>query len=306
MAIVVYSPPASEPLSIAEVLAQLRLDETNQEPAPGAVTVALASPAAAGNVNAGVHRCLATFVTAAGETQAGAVSVSVTVVNAGINGKIAVSNIPIGGALVTARKLYMTAAGGSTYLYAATLANNTDTTATLNIADVSLGSEAPTANTTDDPRLSRLITTARLLAEQELNRYLVTQTLDLYLNAFPTYANPRFPDRTLRLPPLQTVTAITYVDTDGTTQTLAANQYVVDANSKPARIAPAYGLSWPATRDLENAVKVRFVAGYGTAADVPACIKDWMLVKIEELWNGEEIQGRFIDALLDPERTGRY
>ena len=39
-----------------------------------------------------------------------------------------------------------------------------------------------------------------------------------------------------------------YVDQDGATQVLAADQYLVDAKSQPARIEPAYSLSWPATR----------------------------------------------------------
>ena len=315
--IVVYSAPATEPLSVAEVKAHLRLDESNQEPAPGAITVALASPAVAGNVTAGTHRVLATFVTADGETQAGETSAAVTVVDAAVNGKLALSNIPIGGALVTARKLYMTAAGGSTYLYAATVANNTDTAATLNIADASLGAQAPTINTTNDPLLGVFIAAARAAAEVELHRYLITQTLDAYFDDFPRYSNPRFPDRTFRLPPLQLVTAITYVATDGTTQTLAADQYLVDAVSQPARISEVYGVSWPPARIQENAVKVRFVAGYGAASAVPACIKQWMLMKIATAWDfraalvaGErgfsELPSEFFDGLLDSERvTGR-
>jgi len=307
MTIVVYSAAATEPLSIAEVTAYLRLDQSNQEPAPGAISVALAAPAVAGNVTAGAHRYLATFVTADGETQAGEVSAAVTVADAAINGKVELTAIPIGGALVTARKLYRTAAGGSTYLLLATLANNTATTYTDNIADASLGAQAPTSNTTNDPLLGGLIAAARAQAETDLHRYLITQTLDAYFDEFPRYVNPRFPDRTLRLPPLQTVTAITYVDIDGTTQTLAADQYVVDANSKPARISEAYGCAWPSTRCQENAVKVRFVAGYGAAAAVPECVKLWMKLQIAAMHPGvKETLPPYIDLLLDSERvTGR-
>lgn len=312
--IVVYSAPATEPLTAADVTTHLKLDASNAEPAPTAVTVALASPAAAGNCTAGVHRVLATFVTADGETQAGEVSAAVTVADAAVNGQIAVSAIPIGGALVTARKLYMTAAGGSDYLLAATLANNTATTATLNIADASLGAEAPTTNTTGDPQIALLIAAARQAAEQELRRYLITQTLDAYFDAFPAIDYGRSESRTpdyygdaINLPPLQSVTAITYVDTDGTTQTLAADLYTVDANSRPARIAPAYGQSWPSTRDQPNAVKVRFVAGYGVAAAVPQCVKAWMLEKIAELHPSvQRPMPEYVSGLLDPERiTGR-
>jgi len=317
MSIVVYSAAATEPLTVAEVMAHLRLDASNQEPAPGVPTCALAAPAVAGNVTAGAHRYRCTFVTADGETEGGVVSASVTVADAAVNGKIELTAIPIGGALVTSRKIYRTAAGGSTYLLLATLANNTATTYTDNIADASLGVGVPAVNTTSDPLIGMMIAAARAHAETELHRYLITQTLDAWFDAFPRYENPRCPDRTIRLPPLQTVTAITYVDTDGTTQTLAADQYVVDANSQPARISEAWGVCWPATRTQDNAVKIRFVAGYGAAAAVPACIKHWMLVRISTLWenrtqivigNGGVIQiaPAFIDSLLDPERvTGR-
>ena len=317
MSLVVYSPPASEPLTVAEVMAHLRLDASNQEPAPGVLTCALASPVVAGNVDNGAHRYLATFVTADGETQAGTASAAVTVADKAVNGKVTLSGIPLGGALVTARKLYRTAAGGSTYLLLATIANNTATTYTDNIADASLGAEAPAVNTTEDPLLRMLIAAARAAAETELHRSLVTQTLDLYLDAFPVIENPRLEIGQILLPPIQSVVGITYVDLAGVNQTLPADQYLVDANSQPARIAPAWGYCWPPTRTQANAVKARFVAGYGAAADVPPCVKHWMLMKIATAWEnrgalvvGErgfsELPTPFLDGLLDSERvTGR-
>jgi len=308
MTIVVHTPAATEPLSIAEVMAHCRIDVTNLEPAPGVITAALASPAAAGNINNGAHRYRATFVTADGETQAGTVSAAVTVANNAVNGQVALTGIPIGGALVTARKLYRTAAGGSTYLLLATLADNSTTVYTDNIADASLGAEAPSTNSTSDPLLGALIASARAAAELELRRYLVTQTLDAYFDAFPCGERSE-----ILLPPLQSVTSITYVDIDGATQTLAADQYQVDAKSQPARIKPAYGLTWPSTREQDNAVIVRFVAGYGPAAAVPACIKQWMLMRIATMYEKtdgvitgtivQEMSYPHVDGLLDSERV---
>lgn len=316
--IVVYTAAATEPVSISEVMPYVNLDESNQEPAPGVITFALASPAIAGNVDNGAHRYLATFVTASGETQAGTVSEAVTVANKAVNGKVELTAIPTGGALVTSRKIYRTVAGGSTYLLLATIANNTATTYTDNIADASLGAGAPSTNTTTDPLLSIIISSVRALAEQELRRYLITQTLDAYFDAFPRdWMYGRGYDckgSEIRLPPLQSVTEITYVDTDGDTQTLAADQYLVDAVSQPARILPAYGLDWPSTRAQSSAVKVRFVAGYGVASAVPACIKNWMLLKIATAWENRSelvigpsgmvrLPQTYVDSLLDPERV---
>lgn len=300
--IVVVTPPTSEPVTLDEVTAACRLDETNQEPAASAPTAALAATPIAGNVDNGAHRYLVTYVTSTGETQAGVVSSVVTVADKTVNGKVELTAIPLGGNSVTARKLYRTAAAGSTYMLLATLANNTATTYTDNIADSSLGAGAPTTNTTGDPLLSMLIQAARQHAEQELGRAIMPQTLDAYFDEFNHCG--------FTLPPLNSVTSITYVDTDGTTQTLAANQYQVDAVSIPARIVPAYAVVWPTTREQLNAVTIRFSAGYTT---VPACIKNWMLMRIKTLWDQRDqltkqlgmpvFEPAFVDSLLDPERV---
>ena len=307
--LVVVTPPATEPLTLSEVATHCRLDATNQEPAPTSVTVALLSPAAAGNLSVGAYRYLATYVTADGETQAGEVSAVVTVADAGVNGKVAVSAIPIGGSSVTARKLYRTAANGSTYMLLTTIADNTTTIYTDNIADGSLGAGAPTSNTTGDPLLNMLVSAARQHVEAYLKRALITQTFDLHLDRFPCWV--------LRLPvPIQSVTSITYYDSDGTEQTLAADQYLVDITTQPARITPVFGVVWPITQYRMNAVKVRFVAGYGAASDVPACIKNWMLIRIKTLWDGRDqltkqlgmpvFEPTWVDSLLDPEVVRSY
>ena len=299
----VYTAPATEPVTVAEVMAACRIDADNQEPAPGLLTCALAG-AGAGNVENGAHRYVVTFVTSDGETQAGDISAAVTVADKTVNGKISLSAIPLGGSLVTSRKIYRTVAAGTAYLLLATIADNTTTTYTDNIADASLGAEAPSTNSTGDALLNILIASARQKAETILKRYLVTQTIDYYLDCFDY--------QQINLPPLQSVTAITYVDTDGVTQTLAADQYLVDAISAPARITPAYGVSWPTTRTQTNAVKIRFIAGYGAASAVPQCIKNWIFMRVKQLYDNRdmvnsgsitELPYSYVDGLLDPERV---
>lgn len=303
----VVTPPATEPVSVSEVLQYCRIDSINQEPAPGAVTVATAS--GAGNVDNGAHRYLCTFVTAEGETQAGAISGPKNIIDKTVNGKISLTNIPTGGSQVVARKIYRTVANGTDYLFLATISDNTTTTYTDNTADASLGSQAPTQNTTGDPLLRLLITSARLKAEHLLNRFLISQTMDMYLDSFPS--------EWINLPPLQSVSSISYIDEDGNEQTLPADQYQVDSISKPAGIAPAYGLSWPIARAQTNAVKIRFIAGYGDASAVPACIKQWILLRVKEAYDNRqavamgsiqlvEFPYSYVDGLLDPERIYGY
>lgn len=269
MALSLITPPAGEPLTLAELRTWMRLDGANAEPAPIAPLAALAG-VGAGNVDNGAHRYLATFVTADGETEGGGISAALTVADKTVNGKVALSAIALGGSAVTSRKLYRTQAGGATYLFLATIADNTTTTFTDNIADASLGAQAPTVNTTVDPLLAALLTAARLNLEGRdgwLNRAFVTQTWELMLDRFPLGAIE------VPLPPLQSVTSLKYLDTAGVEQTLATDKYRVDVASVPARITPAYAAIWPSTYAVMNAVTVRFVAGYGAAAAVPEGIK---------------------------------
>ena len=115
-------------------------------------------------------------------------------------------------------------------------------------------------DTVEDDIVEGLIRSARSHVETLTGRALITQTWDLYLDAFPCQIN-------VPKPPLQSVTYIKYLDANGALQTLATSEYTVDNKSEPARIVPAYGKTWPSTRCDLNAVQVRFVAGYGAEAD---------------------------------------
>ena len=91
--------------------------------------------------------------------------------------------------------------------------------------------------------------------------------------------------------------------------------YVVDTDSTPGRVMPAYGKAWPATLDYPGSVRVQFTSGYGdTADDVPQCIKNWMLLNVANLFENRESESvsdsrmsqidlsTMADSLLDPER----
>lgn len=132
--------------------------------------------------------------------------------------------------------------------------------------------------TDEDALITSLITAATDSAEIFTGRALVTQTWDLTLDSFPCVIE-------VPKPPLVSVTSITYIDTDGATQTLATTEYTVDTKSEPGRIVPAYGKYWPSTREVPNAVTIRFVAGYGNAAAVPKSIKQGMLMQIEHMFD---------------------
>lgn len=118
-----------------------------------------------------------------------------------------------------------------------------------------------------DSLIAGLIRAAREAAETFLGRALITQTFDLVLDEFPSAWTGW-----LYLPrsPVQAVSALTYMDTAGATQTLSSSLYTLDSVSEPARVYAAYGTPWPYTRDFPRAVTVRFRAGYATPVTVDA------------------------------------
>ena len=118
----------------------IRLD---QVAAPTAATVAVG----AAGVLTGNYYYRITFVTALGETETGVVSALVAPSSQQVN----LSAIPISSdTAVTSRKIYRTTAGGSVLLcqLVTTIANNTTTTYSDNIADGSLGAAESRTNTT--------------------------------------------------------------------------------------------------------------------------------------------------------------
>jgi uncharacterized phiE125 gp8 family phage protein len=122
-------------------------------------------------------------------------------------------------------------------------------------------------DTCDDDIIASLITEARQTVENWISRVLITQTWTLYLDAFPYEIE-------LRLPPIQSVNALQYIDVNGVTQTLDPSLYQVDLQTEPARIRAAYNQVWPIFRiGIVNPIWVSFTAGYGTTgASVPAKI----------------------------------
>ena len=158
----------------------------------------------------------------------------------------------------------------------------------------------------DDTLITALITAATEMAEQKTGRAIMTQTLELTLDAFPEAFE-------LTRVPVQSITSVKYYDTTGTQQTLSDTLYALDAADDFgfAHISPVYGGTWPTTRDQINAVAVRYVAGYADAASVPQSIKNWILLMVSTMYANREteayssravsttVQMQFVDRLLD-------
>ena len=119
----------------------------------------------------------------------------------------------------------------------------------------------------EDDLINSLIKSARQFCEQEISLSFLTQTWQLKLDCWPCGI--------IELPygPVQSISSITYVDTEGDTQTLDSSVYQLDGSSIVARLYTAYGESWPSVRDQLAPIEINYVAGNLTAEDVQDDIK---------------------------------
>lgn len=117
-------------------------------------------------------------------------------------------------------------------------------------------------DTDSDAYIPLLVTLATRIYEERANTSLITQTLILHLDRFPENEGPIYLPRG----PVQTVASVYYVDTSGVATEFVAASYKVDINRAIATIRPAYGYTWPATREQGDAVYIEYDAGYGDDA----------------------------------------
>ena len=150
-------------------------------------------------------------------------------------------------------------------------------------------------------------------AQGILGRALVTQTWRATYRTFPAGNDPVIgaPAVWLPLPPLQSVSSIEYVDSDGVVQTLSTSAYdVVVRGIHPGYVLPAFGQTWPTARDEAGAVRITFVAGFGdNDTDVDDAIVAAALLMLGDLYDNRAAQGPVrlysnpaVDRLLAPLR----
>lgn len=120
--------------------------------------------------------------------------------------------------------------------------------------------------TDSDTLIGMAVASGRQSIEQVLGRVLMPQTWELVLDEFPC-SEIRIP-----LQPVQSIVSIKYDDADGLEQTVSPDDYVFDETNIYPWVVPL-STGWPATLSAVNAVRVRFLAGYPSAADVPAPLR---------------------------------
>lgn len=153
-------------------------------------------------------------------------------------------------------------------------------------------------------------------ADGVLGRALITQTWQLKLSGFPYRPTINSYQRSaiqLPLPPLQSVSSITYVSQGGSSVVLDPTEYqVVNRASLPSEIVPTYSKNWPDYREQPDAVIVEFIAGYGdTPDDIPKPLTSAILLMISDLYDNRSakivgvpaIENKTFQSLISPFRT---
>lgn len=137
-----------------------------------------------------------------------------------------------------------------------------------------------------DKEIHDLIRTAVEMAERYTGRAIFNRTYIYTLKDFPSHSIIYLPRA-----PLSSLTSITYVDTDGATQTWASTNYNVGTNSlDEIKIELDDDSDYPDVKeDLPEAVTITYVAGYGTKeSDLPQWLKQGIVMIASHLFNTRE------------------
>ena len=160
----------------------------------------------------------------------------------------------------------------------------------------------------DDNLISSLITVARQYCETFTGRAFVTQTIQYDLPSWPSRRAIFLPR-----PPVQSVSSVTWWDTEGNDTTLTAGtDYLVDTAPQPALVLLPNGEQWPTERLYPvHPIRVEYIAGYGDASTVPEylksaiklCVGNWYENREEVLPAGHKELPLGVKALLWQERV---
>jgi uncharacterized phiE125 gp8 family phage protein len=138
-----------------------------------------------------------------------------------------------------------------------------------------------------DDLITLFIKAATQNAEAFLGRALIDQTWDFFVSAFPTGAIG------LPLPPTVEVIGVFYRDSAGDEQEFSASNYNINYAGETTFVELVTSGSWPTTNVSENAVRIRFRAGYldsssPPVANVPFDIKAGILLNLGSLYANRE------------------
>lgn len=106
----------------------------------------------------------------------------------------------------------------------------------------------------------------------------------------------------LQLPksPVQSITSITYFDVTGAVQTAEVADFLLFAGQDRASIAPNEGRTWPTLQRREDALTIRFVAGYTV---LPDALRVAVLIAAESIFDSVPFPPA-MEVMIESHRLG--
>lgn len=147
--------------------------------------------------------------------------------------------------------------------------------------------------TVDDTLITLLIDTAKNYVESYINSYLLDTVIEEKFEGFGTHLY-------LSVPLSHSITSVVYIDQDGSSQTLATNQYQLTLSNKIGTIYPEKDVTWPDTHGNKQDVTVTYTVGYGSAvSSIPDVIIQAMYLMIGTWYSKREDTVRKMPTAVD-------
>ncbi len=155
----------------------------------------------------------------------------------------------------------------------------------------------PDSDESKDPQLIGILRGVTTACERYTRRTFIDTVWTMWMDRFPgkklpwwsgvrQMADTEITDLTEPIfvprPPISSIVSIKAHNSDGTTTTVTASDYIVDTAREPGRVALTASSTWPSgpLRTI-NGVEIEFVAGYGpVGSDVPDPIRTAILLSI--------------------------
>lgn len=115
------------------------------------------------------------------------------------------------------------------------------------------------ASAMSDATANRLVKTERGFIEKYCGIFVAAQTVAANCDCFADFVR-------LPIAPVNSVSAVSYVDADGTTQTLPSTVYELRADGLVAAIVLKYGQAWPSVRPGSR-ITLTATVGWATVPD---------------------------------------
>lgn len=91
--------------------------------------------------------------------------------------------------------------------------------------------------------------------------------------------------------PIKSITSVTYLDENGVLQTLSPSLYRIDLDQEPVRIDPEWNATWPISRNIQGSVKITYIVGEESPADLPADLIDAIAMLVAYRYERREAAG---------------